>query len=238
MNHERKEPTMTDTPRGALHPLQVRQLSRPIMTSRVMHANGHSHLSQQDVIAHLIRIFGFGNFDTEILDLTVVYEERVPNPKNKNFDPNALNPDWRYNVCYKAVVRLTIRNMDGETVAVYEDVSTDTAINQKTRGDAHDLAAKSAVSLAKKRCTIHLGDQFGLSLYNKGQTAPLVLPTGPDLVTVIQSSEDVSDDTDMQTGVPEQVDLGNVDPESDRAPEPVVDDDTVQRNLNRAGGQA
>ena len=221
---------MTTTPRGALHPLQVRQLSRPIMTSRVMHANGHSHLSQQDVVAHLIRIFGFGNFDTEILDLSLLYEDRQPNPKKPE--------TWRYEVSYKAVVRLTIRNMDGEVVATYEDVSTGTAKGQPSRGDAHDLASKSAVSLAKKRCAIHLGDQFGLSLYNKGQTAPLVLPTGPDLVTVIQTSGDVSDDTDMQTGVPEQVDLGNVDPESDHAPAPVVDDDQIQKNLNRAGGQS
>lgn len=230
------------TPRGQLHPMQLHQLRQPINPARVLKdGKGMSHLSQQDVVAHLIRIFGFGNFDTEILDLTMVYEERVPNPKNPNFDPNANNPDWRYNVCYKALVRLTVRNMDGDIVAFYEDVSTDTATNQKTRGDAHDLAAKSAVSLAKKRCAIHLGDQFGLSLYNKGQLTPLVAPTGQTLPMWIQTKGVTSEDAespDMQNGIPQQVSMGNVDPESDHAPAPVVDDDQIQKNLNRAGGQS
>ena len=77
--------------RGRLHPMQVWQLRQPITANRVLKdGKGMSHLSQQDVVAHLTRVFGFGNFDTEILDLTMVYEERVPNPKNPNFDPNAL----------------------------------------------------------------------------------------------------------------------------------------------------
>lgn len=226
---------MTDTTRGALHPMQLWQLRQPIDPSRVMAAQGHSHLSQQDVIAHLSRIFGFGNFDTEIIDLTCVYEDRFEDSKAKG--------KWRYEVCYKAMVRLTIRNMDGEVVSVYEDVSTDTAQNQKTRGDAHDLAAKSAVSLAKKRCTIHLGDQFGLSLYNKGQTDPLVIQPGqvtlPEYITQ-QREGDKTPETagpNMQEGIPQQVDLGNIDPES--APsEPVVSADQIQQNLNRAGGQS
>lgn len=231
--------------RGRLHSMQVWQLRQPITKNRVLKdGKGMSHLSQQDVVAHLTRVFGFGNFDTEILDLTVVYEERVPNPKNPNFDPNANNPDWRYNVCYKALVRLTVRNMEGDMVAFYEDVSTDTATNQKTRGDAHDLASKSAVSLAKKRCAVHLGDQFGASLYNKGQTAPLVVPMGsvtlPEHIEGMdrrgeESQAQEAPAPDMQEGVPQQVDMGNVDPES--APAPQVDPQEVQGHLNRAGGQ-
>ena len=74
----------------------------------------------------------------------------------------------------------------------WEDASTGDAENQ-TRAAAHDLALKSAISLAKKRCAINLGDQMGLSLYNKGQTSALVMATlvQPDLVAV-----DEDDDTD------------------------------------------
>ena len=227
---------MTDTTtRGALHPVQLWQLRQPVEPSRVMQANGHSHLSQQDVVAHLSRIFGFGNFDTEILDLTCVYEDRFEDTKNAG--------KWRYEVCYKAMVRLTIRNMQGEVVAIYEDVSTDTAQNQKTRGDAHDLAAKSATSLAKKRCAMHLGDQFGLSLYNKGQTAPLVMQVGqvtlPEHIAQrAKGGEQQQQESgpDMQEGIPQQVDLGNTDPES-APPEPVRSPEEVQQHLNRAGGQ-
>jgi hypothetical protein len=42
------------------------------------------------------------------------------------------------------------------------------------RGDAHDFAMKNADSYAVKRACIGFGDQFGLSLYNKGMTAALV----------------------------------------------------------------
>jgi hypothetical protein len=73
-------------------------------------------------------------------------------------------------------MRLTIRDEHGKEVCHYEDGSTATAQNQ-TLGDAHDLAMKSAISLAKKRAAINLGDQFGLSLYNKGQMSALVKGT-------------------------------------------------------------
>ena len=42
------------------------------------------------------------------------------------------------------------------------------------RGDAHDMAIKTAETQALKRAAINLGDQFGLSLYKKGSTGPLV----------------------------------------------------------------
>jgi len=65
--------------------------------------------------------------------------------------------------------------------------------------DAHDLAYKSAISLSIKRAAIALGDQFGLSLYNKGQTDALVIRTlvGADAVD------------DIQADIPQQVALGN-----------------------------
>jgi hypothetical protein len=35
---------------------------------------GHSHVSQQDITAHLIRVFGFGNFDLDLVTLDCVFE--------------------------------------------------------------------------------------------------------------------------------------------------------------------
>lgn len=220
---------MTDTTRGALHPVQIRQLTRAVDPARVLSdGKGMSHLSQQDVTAHLNRMFGFGNYDTEIISLELVFEQ----PRDEKAT--------RFDVCYRARVRLTIRNMQGETVAIYEDVSTGTAQNQK-RGDGHDLASKTSVSLAKKRCAINLGDQFGLSLYNKGQIAPLVAPNGVTLPMWIEQQGTVGEESqvtspDIQDGVPEQVDLGDTDPES--KPEPVRTAEEVQQDLNRAGGQS
>jgi recombination DNA repair RAD52 pathway protein len=190
---------------------QTDQLLKPIVAARVLRdGKGNSHVSQQDITAHLIRVFGFGGFDTHVLSVECVFERpTVKISKGKQApDPN------RYDVCYRALVRLDVKNDVGEVVATYEDGSTATAENQ-TLGDAHDLAYKSAISLSKKRCAINLGDQFGLSLYNKGQMSALVKGT---------IVHDEPPQGDLQEGVERQVALGNDeidrnDPE-DHGPDP------------------
>jgi recombination DNA repair RAD52 pathway protein len=173
---------------------QVEQLLRPINENRVLEdGKGHSHVSQQDVTAHLIRVFGFCSFDVEVLNVSLVFED----PRM-----NGDRPTGRWDVCYRALVRLTIRDAEGNELAHFEDGSTATAQNQ-TRGDAHDLAYKSAISLSKKRAAINLGDQFGLSLYNKGQLSALVRGT------LVAPASDEGPTGDVQDGVEKQVSLGN-----------------------------
>lgn len=175
---------------------QVVQLLQPINPRRVLKdGKNHSHVSQQDVTAHLIRVFGFGNFDTEILTLEPVYE--TPHASNRDSAKTV------YDVCYRVTMRLTIKDQDGNRIASYEDGSTGVAQNQPSLADAHDLAMKSAISVAKKRCAINLGDQFGLSLYNKGQMTGLVMGT---MVGLSSSSQDKTED--IQQGVEQQVSLG------------------------------
>lgn len=198
---------------------QVDQLLKPINPNRVLQdGKGNSHVSQQDVTAHLIRIFGFGNFDTEILSEELIFEsERVNTQTGKT--------TGRWDVCYKATIRLTVKDEGGTELCHFENGSTATAQNQ-TRGDAHDLAFKSALSLAKKRCAIELGDQFGLSLYNKGQTKALVRAT-----YVMPEGESV--EQDLQDGVERQVSLGNdeIERELDASPpaEPTTDPEWLSR---------
>ena len=172
---------------------QVEQLLRPIHPRRVAKdGKGHEHVPQQDVRAHLIRIFGFGGFDVEVIASECIFEHnRVVNDK----------PSARWDIGYRALVRLTIRDESGATVCRYEDGATATAQNQ-TLGDGHDLAYKSAISYALKRCATNLGDQFGLSLYNKGQMEALVIST---LVRPVASGEGGGDPEDMQGDVPQQV---------------------------------
>lgn len=174
---------------------QVDQLLAPINERRVLEdPKGHSHVSQQDTLAHLIRVFGFGGFDIDVLRDELVFEsERANNGK----------PTGRWDVCYRAMVRLTVRDPEGNEVCHYENGSTATAQNQ-TRGDAHDLAYKSAISLSVKRAAIALGDQFGLSLYNRGQLNALVMGTlvRPDEPAAAPAG-------DIQDGVTQQVSLGN-----------------------------
>lgn len=178
---------------------QVEQLLKPIAPQRVLKdGKGHAHLSQQDVVAHLVRCFGFGNFDTDVLRLEMVFEEA----RVKDSD-NGPVMTGRWDVCYRALVRLTVRDPDGATVCHYENGSTATAQNQ-TRGEAHDLAMKAAVSLSIKRAAVPLGDQFGSSLYNKGQLSALVKGT---LIRPDAESDEAP--ADMQDGVEKQVSLGN-----------------------------
>lgn len=210
--------------RGQFTARQVAQLLRPINPRRVLEdQRGNAHVSQQDVTAHLIRVFGFGNFDIEVLDVSCLFEQ----PRIAAGE--VVTHTTRFDVAYRALVRITIRNEYGDMVCQYTNGSTHTAYNQK-RGEAHDGAYKSAISLSIKRATIALGDQFGLSLYNKGQLAPLV---GGTLVGAPDADTDVSTEgDDIQADVPQQVSLGNDEVEPD-AP---VDDDTVQGHLNRATG--
>jgi hypothetical protein len=179
--------------RMSFTPEQVSQLLQPINDRRVLaDGKGHAHVSQQDILAHLIRVFGFGGFDIEVLATECVFEQ----------GRGTGEPYTRFDVCYRALVRLTVKDAKGERVCVYENGSTATAQNQ-TRGDAHDLAYKSAISLSVKRAAIALGDQFGLSLYNKGQRTALVMGT----MVGQQSGRPVV--KDVQEGVAQQVSLGN-----------------------------
>ena len=202
---------------------QIEQLLKPIAPQRVLKdGKGHSHVSQQDVTAHLIRVFGFGSFDTDLATLDLVFErERMKDGK----------PTDRYDVCYRAVIRLTVRGADGREVCHFEDGSTGTAQNQ-TLGDAHDLAMKSAISLAKKRAAINLGDQFGLSLYNKGQMSALVVDT------LARDRADAAP-ADLQADVEPQVSLGNDETDySTGAPATVVDDADEALSCSEAIGSA
>lgn len=177
--------------RGDLNKDQVQQLLRPVNPSRVVTgAHVKPHLSQQDVVAHLIRVFGFGHYDVEVMESRLLFEEPTTNSGGK--------PAW--NVGYLARVRLTIRDDRQRLVASYDGGSTGESDGQPSRADSHDLAFKSALSTATKRAAIHLGDQFGLSLYNKGQMEPLVRGT---MVGVPRA-----DDGDMQDGVTQQEEDG------------------------------
>lgn len=173
---------------------QTEQMLRPVNPVRVLKdGKGMSHLSQQDVLAMLIRVFGFGHFDFHVISNDLVFETCHGDPA----DPKA-----RWTVGYRAAMALDVRNPDGEHVCHYEDASIGSAQNL-VRQDAHDLAMKSAISLARKRCCIALGDGWGLSLYNKGQTSALVKGT-----LVMPEEDEPVDAVDVQEGVDQQVSLG------------------------------
>ncbi|MFI5808909.1 Rad52/Rad22 family DNA repair protein [Streptomyces sp. NPDC051561] len=133
---------------------QVTTLLAPINPSRVQTLNRQSHLEAWDVRRWLNRVFGFGGWSDETLELVCVAEREI-------------NPG-RWTVIYRAQVRLTVKTTDGRTLTAYDDAAMGDSRNQPSLGDAHDMAMKTALSQALKRCAHNLGDAFGLSLYNDG----------------------------------------------------------------------
>lgn len=142
---------------------QVDQLLKGINPSRVgKDGKGFAHLEAWDVRAHLIRIFGFANWSSELLAMEPIFET--------SFDKEGKT---RWTVAYRATMRLTIQKGDFDE-AIYTEAAVGDSQNNPSRADAHDMAIKTAESQAFKRCAINLGDQFGLSLYNAGGTGSVV----------------------------------------------------------------
>lgn len=138
---------------------QIEQLLKPINTSRISQRRGGggkslSYLEAWDVKAHLIRVFGYGEWSSDVLSAELAFEQEV-------------GSNW--NVAYKVILRLRV----SATGATYTEAAVGTA-SLPQRGEAHDMAVKTAESDALKRAAINLGDQFGLSLYNDGSTQPVV----------------------------------------------------------------
>lgn len=163
---------------------QYRTLRKPLNATRVAKRTQGgkqlSYLESWDVRAHLIRVFGFGNFDIELLDQHHVGTREY---KSKGDDPKDM-----VEVSWFAKVQLTIRDPDaGEagwaTLCQYSDAAVGSTSGPASMiGEHHDNAIKTAASDALKRCAINLGTQFGLSLYDDGSHRDVVKGTlvGPE----------------------------------------------------------
>ena len=167
-------------------------LLKPLNPRRVLVAQRMSHLPAFDVVAHLTRIFGFEGWDKEILSLELVSEEDEEYTVKSTGE---IKQGWT--VTYRCVMRLTIRSTTGVVVKMIDDGATGSANHLPNRGDAHDFAMKNSISYAIKRCAKDLGDQFGLSLYNKGMTDALVgkvIPYGAASMADVAKPESMGND--------------------------------------------
>jgi recombination DNA repair RAD52 pathway protein len=128
-----------------------------------------SYCEGWEIKAHMNRIFGFANWSWDVTSGELAFEEKG----EKN---------WV--VGYKVIGTLKIH----ETRATYSESAIGSA-QLPQRGEAHDMAIKTAETDAFKRAAINLGDQFGLSLYNGGSTEPAVREVlVPELATLNQES--------------------------------------------------
>jgi hypothetical protein len=146
---------------------QYEQLLKPLNPARVAKRKGGggkelSYLEAWEVKAHLIRIFGFLGWEWEVTEAVLAFEELT---------------DGKWSVGYKVVGTLTIKIYSEDRYGYRTAQYAEAAIGFATlgsRGEAHDMAIKTAESDALKRAAINLGTQFGLSLYNNGSTKDVI----------------------------------------------------------------
>ena len=144
----------------------VKALQQPIDPLRVSKdGKGFSHVEAWDIRRTMNKIFGFGNWSMNTRNMELVFEIESENPRKAG--------STRWSVGYRAQVAVEVHMPDGSRACTYTEWAAGDAINP-VRGDAHDMAIKTAESQAFKRCAVNLGDQFGLSLYNNGSVAATV----------------------------------------------------------------
>ena len=129
---------------------QVQLLNEPIKKANVSTRWGDkkqtfqlSYVEGWHVIKVANRIFGFGGWSSEKVDLKFISEDSS-------------------SITYIARVKITVGNVVKEGVGAGHG-------RMGGIGDKHESAIKEAETDARKRAFMQFGDQFGLSLYDKHQ---------------------------------------------------------------------
>lgn len=130
-------------------------------------------------------MFGWDGWSFEVISCDCILER-------SKWDEDSTHKG-RHTVAYRVTGRLSIRDKAGRVLATFEDGATGDAQNQPGFADAHDMALKTAMSQALKRCAVNLGDRFGLSLYNKGAAVAVV---GKSLAHSSTGERDTSEHVD------------------------------------------
>jgi DNA repair and recombination protein RAD52 len=137
---------------------QLASLNQELDSSRIKtREKGNINLSYIegfDVIDTANLIFGYGNWSYLISKLEQVSQEQ--------------NHNQNYVVCYKAVVKLIVKDENHTKSIFRQDVGFGSGV-AKTLNDAHENAGKEAVTDALKRAMRSFGNQFGNSLYDKSR---------------------------------------------------------------------
>ena len=135
---------------------QLASLNQELDSSRIKSREKNnislSYIEGFDVIDTANLIFGYGNWSYLISKLEQVSQEQ--------------NHNQNYVVCYKAVVKLIVKDENHTKSISRQDVGFGTGI-AKTLADSYENAGKEAVTDALKRAMRSFGNQFGNSLYDK-----------------------------------------------------------------------
>jgi DNA recombination protein Rad52 len=136
---------------------QIRELEAPLsreaVKTREQSGKTYSFIESWHAIAEANRIFGFGGWSSQTVEVNCVVErERLIGKR--------AEPGWA--VTYNAKVRVTVEGIFHDGVGSGHGIGTDIGL-------AHESAIKEAESDARKRALMQFGNQFGLALYDKEQ---------------------------------------------------------------------
>lgn len=148
--------------RGMLTFQQIEELVKPINQAYVEKKQGMTYLAQHQARAEMNRIVGYGNWDSRVLEMILMYE---------TFGPTGKDNKDRWTIGYRAHIEVNIRDLWGMPLATFSEWHAEENAPQPNRGEAHALALTSVESYALRRALIGLGDRFGLGLYNGGSLA-------------------------------------------------------------------
>ncbi len=147
---------------------QVKSLSAPLdkkhVKTRQQAKQSLSYVEGWHVIAEANRIFGFGEWIRQTLEMKCVHEGE--------------RPDGKASVTYMARVRIAVGTGDDQ---IFRDGTGTGQGIAKNAGDAHESAMKEAETDAMKRALMTFGNPFGLALYDKSQASVVDTPPPPKL---------------------------------------------------------
>lgn len=154
-----------------LTPAQIEELQRPlaqeVVKTRSQSGRDLSYIEGWWAIREANRIFGYGSWHQEIVEIKCVSErERTIGA--------AKRPGW--GVSYVASIRIVVNGIKREGVGAGHGIDADL-------GQAHESAIKEAATDAMKRAFMTFGNQFGLALYDKDQREVENRPASDDQVS-------------------------------------------------------
>lgn len=145
-------------------------LSGDVVKTREQSGRTLSYIEGWWAISEANRIFGFGGWSQEVLDIKCVSErERKIGRGTKD--------GW--GVSYVATIRVVVNGVKREGVGAGHGIDVDLGI-------AHESAIKEAATDALKRALMTFGNQFGLALYDKDKKN---VEDGPPSGVVVSESE-------------------------------------------------
>jgi DNA repair and recombination protein RAD52 len=148
-------------------PEQTADLSAPlnkaVVATRTQAGRELSYIEGWHAIAEANRIFGFGEWDRETVELRQLGEPRMVGDKAR--------------VGYSCRVRITVRA--GDRTIIREGCGFGSGID-KDVDQAHESALKEAETDAMKRALMTFGNPFGLALYDKTQANVEAAPSAAD----------------------------------------------------------